>query len=259
MTRTNHRYGWIPSRPDHRDHEFLPTVARHTLNPTVLLDVSKIPVLNQGQQGSCTGHGTAGVVMFDQQKQSEPVDVPSRAMIYYDARLPEGSTNSDSGAQVRDAVGGVAKYGVCTDQEFPYNDRVFNIAPSAANYQEAKLQEALAYEAVAYPHLNAAIASGFPFVFGFTVYESFESSQVAETGIVPVPQPGESVMGGHCVWCHGYTTSEAADWVPAGSKVCRNSWGESWGHGGDFALPQWFFDNGQASDFWVIKRIGAGA
>jgi hypothetical protein len=28
------------------------------------------------------------------------------------------------------------------------------------------------------------LADGYPFVFGFTVYESFESQQVAKTGLV---------------------------------------------------------------------------
>ena len=42
------------------------------------------------------------------------------------------------------------------------------------------------------PQLKGCLASGYPFVFGFTVYESFESQQVAQTGIVPMPAAGES-------------------------------------------------------------------
>ncbi|MGH2870435.1 MAG: peptidase [Solirubrobacteraceae bacterium] len=249
--------GWLPQLPDHRDHEFLPTVAAQRLPTSVALDVSKIPVLNQGQQGSCTGHGTAGVVMFDQQKQGEPVVVPSRAMIYYDARLPEGTTGQDSGAQVRDAVGGVVKYGVCSDSEFPYSDQVFDVAPSKQDYADATRQEALVYEAVRFPHLDQAIASGFPFVFGFTVYESFESEQVAATGVVPIPERGEQVLGGHCVWCWGYNSSytATAHGIPPRTKACRNSWG-AWGDGWDFYLPESYFSRGLASDFWTVRRIG---
>lgn len=36
-------------------------------------------------------------------------------------------------------------------------------------------------------------------VFGFTVYQSFESDQVAQTSHAPMPQPGEQVIGGHAV------------------------------------------------------------
>lgn len=257
---SRYAYGCNPDRADHRDHEFLPAVARQHLPAQVSLNVAAIPVLDQGQQGSCTGHGTAGVVMFDQQKQGEPIVIPSRAMIYYDARIPEGSTGTDSGAQVRDAVAGVARYGACTDAEFPYDDQVCDVAPSAANYAEGRLQEAIVYERVRYGHLHQTLASGFPFVFGFTVYESFESAAVAASGIVPIPEPGESVIGGHCVWATGYNSSytQTVDAMPPRTVRCRNSWGSSWGCGGDFVLPQWFFDERQASDYWVVRRIGAG-
>lgn len=251
-------YGWRPQRPDHRDHEFLPTVARQQLPPQVKLDVTRIPVLDQGQQGSCTGHGTAGVVMFDQQAQGESVVVPSREFIYYNARVYEGTQYFDSGAQVRDALKVVAQLGVPPDSDFPYNPSVFDVRPPAQAYADATKQEALVYEAVQYPHIDQALASGFPVVFGFTVYESFESPQVAQTGVVPVPRRGEQVIGGHCVFTYGNNSSysNTIDRMPPRTKPCRNSWGPEWGDRGDFYLPQWFFDTGQCADFWIIKRVG---
>lgn len=265
LLRTHHG-GWIPQRPDRRDHLFSPTVEAQAVPPRLELDVAGIPTLDQGQQGSCTGHGPSGLVMFDQKAQGEPVVVPARGMIYYDARIPEGTTGQDAGANVRDAVAGIAKYGVCPDTEFPYSDQVFNLAPSAQDYADGKGQEAIVYEAVNYPHLNRALASGFPFTFGFTVYESFESSEVASTGIVPIPASSEQVLGGHCVWCFGYNATYSPWTAPSGrvypprTKACRNSWG-AWGAGGagDFYLPQAYFDLGLCSDFWVIRRLGAGA
>lgn len=252
-------YGWRAQRPDNRDHEFLPPVPRQALPLTYALDVSKIPVLDQGQQGSCTGHGTAGIVMFDQQNQGEPVVVPSREFIYYNARVYEGAPDQDSGAEVRDAVKVVANLGVPADSDFPYNDQVFSRKPPAKAYSDAVKQEALVYEAVRYPHLNQALASGFPVVFGFTVYESFESEQVADTGHVPIPSPGEQVVGGHCVWTWGYNSNQTGSFqgIPPRTKACRNSWGAGWGDHGNFYLPQWFFDSGQCSDYWVINRLGA--
>lgn len=252
-----HFGGWIPQLPQHTDHQFLPTVAAQEMPQFVAHDVSQIPVLNQGQQGSCTGHGTAGVVMFDQQKQGETVVVPSREFIYWNARNYEGTANEDSGAQVRDAVKVVAKLGVCPDTDFPYNDQVYNVQPPQSAYEAATKQEAIVYEAIQYPHLNQALASGFPFVFGFTVFESFETQQVAETGIVPIPQRGEQVLGGHCVWCWGYNDSytETNAGIPPRTKAIRNSWGEEWGDKGNFYLPQAYFDLGLCSDFWVVRRI----
>src|ERR1700744_423783 len=109
--------GWNPSRPDSRDLQF--KVAAQTPHPHQyeLPGVANIPLLNQGQQGSCEGHGRANIVMFDQQKQGQPIVIPSRAMIYYDARIPEGNTDVASGAQTRDMVAGLVKYGAATDED----------------------------------------------------------------------------------------------------------------------------------------------
>ncbi len=71
--------------------------------------------------------------------------------------------------------------------------------------------------------MKGCLASGYPFVFGFTVYESFESDQVAQTGHVPMPQAGEQVVGGHAVLAVGYDDSN--QWF-----IVRNSWGPELGY-----------------------------
>lgn len=253
-----HHGGWIPQRPDQRDREFLPSAGRLDVAATEyeLKNVGSIPVLDQAQQGSCTGHGTAFAVMTAQLAAKQKPVVPSRAMIYYDARIPERTTHEDAGASVRDAVKGVVRYGVVPDSEFPYSDQVFDRAPSSQDYKDALLQQAVVYEAVARTHVNQAIASGFAVVFGFTVYESFESAQVARTGVVPIPQQGEQVLGGHCVAAWGFNSKRSAGAIPAQTLACRNSWGGGWGDHGNFYLPRWFIDSGNASDFWVIRKLG---
>jgi C1A family cysteine protease len=261
---SGHYGGWIPQRPDQRDYIHQPE--RGPVPRTFELPgVDAVPKIDQGQQGSCTGHGTDGIVMFDLLAKGD-APVMSRAMIYYDARIPEGTTGSDSGATVRDAVKGVVKYGVCTEAEFPYNDAVCDVTPSQQDYADASHDKALVYQAVHYPYLNATLASGLPFVFGFTVYDSFMSEKVAQTGVVPVPGHDEGVAGGHCVWCFGYNATDVKWTAPSGrvypprTKACRNSWrnadGSWWGDNGNFYLPQWYFDSDQCSDFWVINRVG---
>ena len=69
--------------------------------------------------------------------------------------------------------------------------------------------------------MKQCLASGFPFVIGFQVYQSFESDQVASTGIVPMPDVNnEQLLGGHAVLVVGYDDSN--QWF-----IVRNSWG-SW-------------------------------
>ena len=52
--------------------------------------------------------------------------------------------------------------------------------------------------------MKDCISSGYPFVFGFSVYESFETDEVAKTGIMPMPQKNEKVLGGHAVSAVGF-------------------------------------------------------
>src|ERR1700733_12903053 len=68
-----------------------------------------------------------------------------------------------------------------------------------------------------------------PFVFGFTVYESFEGAAVAKSGILQMPSSTENEVGGHAVMAVGYNDSVQRFLV-------RNSWGSGWGAGGPFTL-----------------------
>jgi C1A family cysteine protease len=185
-------------------------------------------------------------------KQGLPDFTPSRLFIYWNERAMEGTINSDSGAMIRDGIKSVNSQGACPESEWPYDISKFMIRPPAQCYPDALQDKAVSYQRVA-RNLNqykACLASGLPFTFGFTVYESFESVQVAQTGIVPMPIHGEQVLGGHAVLCVGYDDSKQAFYV-------RNSWGSSWGLQGYFEMPYAYLMNkGLSSDFWVIKTIG---
>src|SRR5437899_1698937 len=78
--------------------------------------------------------------------------------------------------------------------------------------------------------MRACLASGFPFVFGFTVYESCESPQVARSGVLDMPGLGEQAVGGHAVLAVGYDDGTRR-------FIVRNSWGTRWGQRGYFTMP----------------------
>ncbi|WP_280701372.1 C1 family peptidase [Kitasatospora sp. GP82] len=97
--------------------------------------------------------------------------------------------------------------------------------------------------------LKGCLAAGFPFVFGFTVYSSFESPEVAKTGEAPMPSPSDQVLGGHAVLAVGYDDSTQRFLV-------RNSWGPDWGLDGYFTLPYAYLtEQGLSSDFWTIRVV----
>ena len=251
MARTNARYGWVPDLPDQRDFHFAATAAvQASLPPAVDLVAACPPVYDQGQLGSCTGNGVAGVLQFDALKEGlADTSTPSRLFIYYNERVIEGTVASDAGAQIRDGIKTVASTGACDETMWPYDITKFALKPPAACYKAAKGQQAIVYSRVGQtlPQMKGCLASGYPIVFGFTVYDSFESPQVASTGVVPMPGAGEGVLGGHCVVAGGYDDAGACFTI-------RNSWGNGWGKAGYATMPYaYLLSSSLASDFWTVK------
>jgi C1A family cysteine protease len=163
----------------------------------------------------------------------------------------EGTVSEDSGAMIRDGIKSVSKKGAPHEALWPYVIAKFRTRPSAAAYKDATKHQAVLYQRVQQTtsQLKGCLASGFPFVFGFSVYESFESQAVATSGHAPVPQPGEKQLGGHAVMAVGY--DDANGWF-----VVRNSWGPKWGMKGYFTLPYaYLLDDNLADDFWTIRLV----
>ena len=208
---------------------------------------------DQGQLGSCTANAIGGAIEFDRLLQKLPDFVPSRLFIYYNERVIEGTVNSDSGAQIRDGIKTVASQGVCPEPEWPYDIAKFSQKPSAKAYSDAVTDRAISYQSLVQDlnQMKGCLASGYPFVFGFTVYESFETAAVARTGHAPMPGSGERVIGGHAVMAVGYDDASQ-------SFLVRNSWGTGWGLAGYFTLPySYLIQPGLASDLWTIRIVGA--
>ena len=100
--------------------------------------------------------------------------------------------------------------------------------------------------------MRSCLAGGFPFVFGFTVYESFESKAVAKSGVLNLPKRKEKVVGGHAVMAAGYNDREKR-------FLIRNSWGSDWGRKGYFTMPfAYLADRNLSDDFWTIRASEEG-
>jgi Papain family cysteine protease len=246
-------YGWVRDLPDTRDFLYAAPLIRFPQGLPTSIDLRSEcpPVYNQGQLGSCTGNGIAAAIEFDQRKQGNKEFVPSRLFIYYNERVMEGTVNQDSGAQVRDGIKSVATLGAPPETDWPYDIKKFADKPPPAAYADAKMDLVSSYARVAQDptQMRGCLAEGYPFVLGFTVYESFESETVAETGIVPMPAPGENVVGGHCVIAVGYDDTRR-------TFIIRNSWGTDWGINGYCLMPyEYLLDAHLASDFWTIRCV----
>src|SRR5579883_2057021 len=184
------RFGWIPDLPDHRDHLYAaPLVNLGVLPPQVDLRPACPPVYDQGQLGSCTANAIAGAIQFDRMKEHKPNFVPSRLFIYYNEREIEGTVNSDSGAMIRDGIKSCANQGAPHEKLWPYDIANFTERPPHTAFADGTKHQILSYQRLVQnlSQMKGCLASGYPFVFGFTVYEAFESDEVAKTGVVPMP------------------------------------------------------------------------
>ena len=244
-------YGWVPDLPDHRDMMY-GAVRRMpaTLPRSVDLRPHCSPVEDQGQLGSCTGNAIAGAVEFLEKKDGAAFINVSRLFIYYNERVIEHTVNSDSGAMIRDGIKSLMKQGVCSEKKWPYVISKFTNKPSPACFKEALNHQVQAYARLqTVDEMRACLADGYPFVFGFTVYEGFESPAVAKTGVLPMPNKSkEKMLGGHAVLAVGYDDAQQRFLV-------RNSWGTGWGMRGYFTMPyDYVGDRNLSDDFWTIRR-----
>lgn len=248
------RYGRVEDAYDPRDVLLSPAavVGAVSLPPVISLRGKLPPSFNQGDLGSCTGNALAGAALFAElQAASAPVPDPSRLFIYYGERVIEGTVGQDDGAQIRDGAKVLARSGVCSEDLWPYDTTKFADRPSAPAFADALKHRATAYNRVPREEVRQALFAGHPVVLGFTVYESFESQQVASTGIMPMPSHGEKVLGGHAVLAVGYDDHQQRYEI-------RNSWGPDWGDHGHFWMPyQYLRSSKLSSDFWVIIKEAA--
>jgi C1A family cysteine protease len=244
------RFGWVPDLPDQRDTLYgvvrrMPAV----LPPKTDLRPLCSSVEDQGDLGSCTGNALAGAVEFLEKKDKVPFTNVSRLFIYYNERVIEHSVREDAGAMIRDGIKTLVKQGVCAETKWPYVIAKFAVKPSPGCYKAALDHQVTAYARLqTTDEMRACLAEGYPFVFGFSVYESFESQQVAKTGVVQMPKPKEKQLGGHAVLAVGYDDT-------AKRFLVRNSWGPTWGMKGYFTMPYAYLAARNLSDdFWTIRR-----
>jgi hypothetical protein len=246
-------------------------------------------ILNQGHAGSCTGNGWAGAKALLACKPLGQAVWVSVLYLYWYERQRNGDTATDAGAMVSDGAFVLSQRGAPLDADYPYSDdpRAVVQKPPAALDSKAAAHKILNPMSVSadFDHIKARLLAGYPVVFGFEVYESFESTATLRTGVVTMPTADEGLLGGHCMYFIGATgegnvqarsraaavTHSIRDAVrkiaqrvkvatglsilptrlPDDCLIGVNSWGSEVGDGGRFYFPKAFVEQ-YASDFYTF-------
>jgi C1A family cysteine protease len=251
IVRGLHGLGWKNSLPDFRDYK-LP-IKLSEPNIPGLQDLSSAIdwLYDQGRENSCTCNCGASLFRFIERKDKQNIIAPSRSFLYYNVRELEGDAKKDSGAEVRTVLKSLANTGVCSEDTWSYSAKNIFTPPSSGAYALAVHNKLNVYMAIEQNHtaLRACLAEGYPFIFGFSLYSSFESDEVARTGMMPMPQDNEDLKGGHAVMAVGYDDHNQF-------YIVMNSWGPGWGDHGYFYMPYAYMENHDlADDFWTARSI----
>ena len=261
----NRKYAWKADQPDFRDLVFKDANLFPKIEAKSEVDLRSncSPVFDQGNIGSCTGNAIAGALEFLELKElADRYDGPevfdpskfvniSRLFVYWNERVSEGDPKEDGGAEIRDGIKSLVSIGACVESEWAYSEHNLFKTPSAKAFHDAKAHRISAYaRLVDLDDMKSCLSAGYPFVFGFTVYEGFESDQVAATGMLELPKKGEQPEGGHAVMCVGFKEINGKLYF-----IVRNSWGSTWGDQGYFYMPVEYITNTNlADDMWIIVK-----
>ena len=267
--------GYIPDLPDNRDYTMsTPIIFKIfqqigvycnesdegiVIPPQVDISEYCSPIVDQGFQNSCTANAASGMVEYFERRAYGTYKSAARKFIYKTTRNLMGVTG-DVGASIRTTLGSLVLFGSPPETYWPYSKGV-DEEPGAFVYALGNNYQTLKYANISpagtpvsetLANIKTNLASGFPVMFGFSVFSSIES---CGDGYIKYPLPGETSEFGHAIMAVGYHDSleiPNGSYTSVGAIYIRNSWGTSWGLDGYGWLPYDYITNSLAQDFWII-------
>lgn len=218
-----------------------------------LYNLIELPIFDQGDLGSCTANVISNVILFYLKNNKMKTYQPSRLYIYYFSRLLEGSTNIDSGCNIRNALKSICKYGACDESTYPYKIRKFKKKPPDYCIIEARQHiKQIKYLSISQNLriIKNCLYRGSPIILGVEIYESFKNKNTLLSGNVSIPDTEqEESLGLHCILLLGYNENTR-------QFIIQNSWGNNVGINGLFNIPyEYILDDKLATDFWIVDKI----
>lgn len=246
--------GWAPELPSNKDWKFnMAASAVEEVLPDQLPSRRShcVPVMDQGELGSCVGCATSYAVGYLYRTDPSPLStVYSALYAYFQARVMDGTMwqDIDSGAYIRDSMDALRTIGIATNNSWPYKPRRFADKPSKSiDKVAARWKLGAHWRCDTLDDILRALAAGYPVVGGFTCYDSMFTTEVDRTGVIPMPHRTDHLEGGHAVHFTSYNQTTR-------QLEFQNSWGTGWGDSGYGFLPFDFAaDRDLSDDFWALQ------
>jgi len=231
----------VADAPDLRDRYYQPTL--FPLKPELPPPVN-LRILNQGDEGACTGFGLAATINLLFQFQRIPIRVSAR-MLYEMAKLYDEWPGEDySGSSCRGAIKGWSNSGVCQDDLAPFypGDNNFRITPAVS--ENARLQTLGAYYRLkpTISDFHSALAEAGVIYVSASIHKGWRKPKKDGSGLCSIPE-NLDLIGGHAFAIIGY--NDRGFWV-------QNSWSEEWGDNG---IALWVYTDWAKNllDAWVVQ------
>ncbi|MEZ4282116.1 MAG: C1 family peptidase [Myxococcota bacterium] len=248
IARSRRKLDARPDTLDFRDRMYVPTLVEvpETI-PLSRYARLRLPVLDQGTEGACTGFGLAAVanyLLWTRRVEPRKQSVSPRMFYTMARRYDEWPGERYEGSSARGAIKGWHKHGVCSERLWPYRGMKKDAGLTDARAKEAGRRSLGAYYRVNHKDLvamHAALAEvGVLFATAVT-HDGWD--RVGRSGLLPWDPDGDGDGGGHAFAIVAY--DDRGFWF-------QNSWSKSWGRNGfaRIGYDDWL---AHGSDVWVAR------
>lgn len=214
---------------------------------------SKMPViLNQGEFSTSAANIASNALKYILMIEKKNAIQPSRLYIHYVAKvlIEKHSPLEDKDVSIRSVFKAIQKYYICDEKLWPYLQQNISSPPTLEIFRAANLYRKIIYSAV--PQnlitLKTTLSNKHPIIIGITIYQSFCSGQVSNTGIIPMPNLNVETQLGACAGLIvGFDDN---------TRMFKTmmSWGEEWADEGYCYLPYDYVMNPFfVFEFWVLS------
>lgn len=249
----------VPSLVDERDFRY--SQKRSNLKQSVDLREWDSRVEDQGYVGSCVGNAIANAYELTVRRLYPDKFIElSRLFVYYNSRLFDNSYKLDIGTYIRDGLKSVARYGICSEELWPYVEENFDKQPDPKCYVDGTRRVITKYETLyTLRDVLEVLNDDRPVVIGMNIYDEFMDISSINP-VVRLPKETDIAINAHAVVLVGYDLNRNL-------FLAKNSFGNTWGDNGYFWIPfeymrteifeKWCFDISSQTTFDIDSPIVA--